>query len=104
MDLEKFISETLVSIKKGLRSANEDLVEDGKILGQDAQATFIIGPDGCEKISFDIAVTASEETEKSGGGGIKVMSIGVGGKLDKTETQQSVSRIKFNVQSSQITG
>ena len=41
---------------------------------------------------------------KKGGGEIKVMSIGVGGSLDKTETQQSISRIKFNIQSSKITG
>ena len=104
MNLEKFISETLINIKKGLRSANEELVEDGKILGKDASATFLIGSDGSEKISFDIAVTVSEETEKKGSGGIKVMSVGVSGDLGKIETQQYVSRIKFNVQSSHITG
>ncbi|NQV93093.1 hypothetical protein HQ403_01185 [Candidatus Kaiserbacteria bacterium] len=104
MDLEKFISETLISIKKGLRSANEELVEDGKTLGKDAIATFLIGTDVSEKISFDIAVTVSEEKGKKGGGEIKVMSVGVGGSLDKTEMQQSISRIKFNIQSSQITG
>lgn len=104
MDLEKFISETLVSIKRGLRSANEELVEKGQTLGQDAAATFLIGVDGSEKISFDIAVTVSENSEKRGVGEIKVMSVGVGGGLNKIEAQEYVSRIKFSVHSSKITG
>jgi len=104
MDLEKFIKETLISIKRGLRSANEELVEKGKTLGKDTTAAFLIGPDGSEKISFDVAVTVSEKNEKKGGGEIKVMSVGIGGGRGKVETQESVSRIKFSVHSSKITG
>lgn len=99
MDLEKFIKETLVSIKKGLHSANEELVESGKTLSKDASATFLIGVDGCEKISFDIAVTVGGKTKKKGEGGIKVVSVGLGGGFDKTEKQQHLSRIKFNIHS-----
>lgn len=104
MNLEEFITKTLVDIKKGLRSANEALVEEGKELGVNASATFQIGSDKCEVISFDIAVTSSEEKGREGNGQIKVMSLGVGGNVNKTEIQQSVSRIKFNVRSSMITG
>lgn len=86
MDLEKFISETLISIKRGLRSANEE-----------SNNTFLMGTDGTEKISFDIAVIASKETKKKGSGGIKVVSVGVEGDLSKVEAQQYVSRIKFSV-------
>ena len=99
MDLEKFINKTLVGIKKGLRSANEELTENGKVLGKDAAALFLIGPDGCEKISFDIAVTVGEEKNKKGGGGIKVVAMGAGGSFGKIETQESISRIKFNIHS-----
>lgn len=104
MDLEKFISETLVSIKRGLRSANEALVENGEVLGRDATAAFLIGADGSEKIYFDIAVTVSKNTKKEGAGKIKVISLGVGGNFNKTEAQEYVSRIKFSVHSSKITG
>ena len=104
MDLENFISETLVSVKKGLCSANEALVEEGEILGKDAMATFLIGTDGSEKIYFDIAVMASKNTKNEGAGMIKVMSISIGGSLNKAEAQEHVSRIKFSVHSSKITG
>lgn len=92
MDLEKFISETLVSVKNGLHSANETI-------GKDTAPTFLIGVDGSEKIYFDIAVTVSKNTKKEGAGKIEVISLGVGGSFNKTEAQEYVSRIKFSVHS-----
>jgi len=104
MDLEKFIHETLIGIKKGLRSANEELVEDGKTLGVNASATFVIDRDKSDNIEFDVAVTASEEVGKEGGASIKVISFGAGANVNKTEMQQSISRIRFKIRSSETTG
>ncbi len=50
-----------------------------------------------QNVSFDVAVTAS--SEKSGGAkaGIRVMSIEVGAKGDKTVSAEQVSRVSFKI-------
>ena len=97
MELEEFISKTLISIAKGMKSANEETkLEDGRVL-------FTIEPvswykdrtDGC--IKFDVAVTASKESGLKGGGGIRIWSIGLDGKKEVSTSDQIVSRIKFNI-------
>ena len=97
MELEEFISKTLISITKGMKSANaETKLEDGRVL-------FIIEPaswhkdrtDGC--IKFDVAVTASKESGIKGGGGIKILSVGIDGQKETNTSDQMVSRIKFNI-------
>ena len=50
-------------------------------------------------ISFDVAITVSEEKEKAGGGKIGVVSLGfgVGGEAKTNRANSSVSRVKFDV-------
>mgnify|MGYP001572776926 FL=1 len=93
MELEEFISKTLVSIAKGIKSANKDM----------GQSFFTIEPisyqknrtDGC--IEFDVAVTASKGTGSKVGGEIKIWPVGLGGKKETNISDQTVSRIKFSV-------
>jgi hypothetical protein len=51
-----------------------------------------------EKVEFDVAVTESSAKERSGEGGIEVLSLGKLGGKRKTRTEQSaVNRIRFSV-------
>lgn len=86
MELAEFVKTTLVDIVKGLKGANSDLAGTDKfrLLSN-------------EQISFDIAVTVSEESKSSAGGGIHVYAVKIGGEKGNLTTNESISRIKFNV-------
>ena len=109
MELQEFITKTLIDIKTGLRKANEHFAsQEGKTLGLDATAAFMLpayahgGKDGC--INFDIAVTVSQESSESGGTGIKIAIVNIGGEMKGVDKQESVSHIKFSLASSITTG
>jgi|SRR3989344_4691639 len=106
MELENFIKETLVGIKNGVRSANFEIAKaEGKELGKDIGAAFIFRPDEKDSsVVFDVAVTVSSESKKEGGGGIKIAIAKLGAGVSETSALQHVSRIKFSVKPSLITG
>jgi hypothetical protein len=95
MELEEFIKNTLVSLKNGVHAANDALIK------QDGGDTRIFALNANSKegshVSFDVAVTATHETGKSGSGGIKIAVVGIGGEKSSKEIQESVSHIKFAV-------
>jgi hypothetical protein len=101
MELDQFIETTLVSIKKGIGSANVKIAEmEGKTLGQDIAAQFIMERNQDKRescVSFDVAVTATQENAKNGGGGIKIAVVNLGGNISSADTHEHVSRIKFSV-------
>lgn len=108
MELEEFVKNTLVSITKGLQEANKELSElEGKTQGQDATCKFVLEPNKREKegyVAFDVAVTVNQETQKSGGGKIKIAIASFGGEVDSVNTQAYLSRIKFHVMPNQYIG
>lgn len=102
MELEEFIKNSLVNIASGIRGANEELAKrEGKTLGQNTSAVFGMEPHNREKaygyINFDVAVVANSENSKSGNGGIKVASIGVGGEISDVTQHGHFSRIQFHI-------
>jgi len=102
MELQEFIKNTLVSIKNGLREANEEFArQEGKTLGKDFTSLFVMEPHNREKgegyITFDVAVTVSQESKKSGGGGLKIAVASLGGEVGGVKSQEHVSRIKFHI-------
>ena len=102
MELEEFIKTTLVNIRNGIRQTNLELAkQEGKTLGQDFSSVFVMEPHNRDKgqgyITFDLAVTVSQETKKSGGGGIKIAIASLGGEVGDAESQEHVSRIKFHI-------
>jgi hypothetical protein len=102
MELDQFIKNTLLSISKGLRETNLEIAKrDGKTLGVDAAAAYMLESHNRDSkegyITFDVAVTVSSETKKSGGGGIKIAVASIGGEVSNSGTQEHVSRIKFHV-------
>ena len=107
MQLDAFITETLLSIRSGLRAANMSIAEaDGKRLGHDAAALFQMGPyeDEGGYINFDIAVTVGGESSTKGGGGLQIAVVKLGGEINDVMMHQNVSRIKFSIRPSLHTG
>ena len=109
MELEEFIQRTLISIRNGLRGANEEIAKlEGGKLGMDQSALFQLeshgGQAGKSYINFDIAVTVSKETQKTGSGGMKIAVVNIGGEVNDIGKQEYVSRIKFSLISGKNTG
>lgn len=105
MELEEFISKTLVSIMKGVKSANKEL----KVSENDNVAYLIESASNHKDrtdgyIKFDVAVTAIKEAGTKGTGGIRVWSVGIGGEKEVSSSDQVVSRIKFGVAPNYTTG
>lgn len=97
MELEEFITTTLLSIKKGINVANIKIAEDnGKELGVDETIQYEIDSES-KGIKFDIAVTVSSETTGNGGGGIKVAVVNIGASVTSASAQEHISRISFEV-------
>lgn len=109
MELQEFIKNTLVSIYNGLHGANEEFAkQQGKTLGQDFRALFTMEPFNRDKgqgyITFDVAVTVSQESKRAGGGGFKIAVANLGGEKGEIKSQEYVSRIKFHIMPSQYIG
>ena len=102
MNLQQFVTETLRQISLGVaeaRGADQRIAppiglgdDDPKILRtlHDSRGVFLV--------DFDVAISASESSEKGGGGGITVLSVAsVKGEAKRTIENSSVSRVKFSV-------
>ncbi len=97
MELEEFITTTLLSIKKGIQEANICISKQkGKTLGIDDDIQYEIHRES-KGIKFDIAVTVSNEKEAEGGGKIKVAVLDIGGGKTTTSKEEHISRISFEV-------
>jgi hypothetical protein len=94
MDLQQFIKQTLVSVKKGVGDANDELGGKGKDKERQHYAIYSRN-DG--EVVFDVAVTVSAATKKNKEGSLRVAVMEVGVGKDDTSAQETVSRIKFCV-------
>jgi len=102
MNLQEFVSKTLQQIATGVSTAKR---HDSRIapkigLGEDDPKILrtLDSADGVFLVEFDVAVTASETTEKGAGGGITVLSVASAkGEAKRSVENSSVSRVKFSV-------
>lgn len=109
MELDKFITETLNSVIKGIKESQEFAKENGARINPQLHSaegpnrqpyTFFGREEGIKPISaidFDIAISSSNEQENGVKGGINVMSVNFGGNLSDKDSKETVSRIKFSV-------
>lgn len=92
MNIEEFISTTLISIYNGVNKANEEIIKDKT---EKHRYFWIRSNEDKSAIIFDIAVTTGKEKTKTGGGALKVKVVEIGGDMNSKNTQENVSRIKF---------
>ncbi len=97
MDLELFVSATLVQIVTGVANAQQQIGD----LGGNTKINPIVDMASYTTptpVQFDVAVTVSGSTEASGKAGRKIASIvDVGGGGGATHSTEAVSRIRFSV-------
>ncbi|HHK43023.1 MAG TPA: hypothetical protein ENJ50_11435 [Planctomycetaceae bacterium] len=95
MDLEQFVETVLVQVLSGIQKAAE-ACEEGE-LGHIDMSVFDGGGTTVKRVSFDVAVTTISETASGSTGAVKVWGLGVHGESSSSTTDQTVSRIKFEV-------
>lgn len=97
MDLEKFISETLSEIQKGVQGAIEGTKDTKGAINPHFGDPNTFGRHLVQRVQFDIAVTASNENKLSAGGGIKVVGVKLGAEGKDVVQNSNVSRIQFSI-------
>jgi len=93
MELQEFIKKALVDVKNGVDDANKDLGEENTVF---VLESYVDGRKAAY-ITFDIAVTASNENSESGKGKLSVYMFGVEGNINNATTQQQTNRIQFQI-------
>ena len=98
MELKEFISSTLSEIQEGVQMAIDKTIK-GKVSGAINPNFESSNRDKSliQNISFDIAVTVSDEEKAGINGGIKVVGISLGGQDNVTSSTSRVSRIQFSI-------
>ncbi|MEO6332501.1 MAG: hypothetical protein ABIP09_08135 [Gemmatimonadaceae bacterium] len=97
MDLATFVAETLSEIQKGVASAIEATKEVKGVINPVFGTADDVGREHVKEVSFDVAVTVSEKSGGSVGGGIKVVGLKIGGELSEGSESSHVSRVQFSV-------
>lgn len=108
MDLEEFVSASLLQIVRGVASSAAAISElggavspafsagpaDGKLLGtsRDGSSAPVYG------VTFDVALTVGNSTGAEGGAKLQVATIfSAGGRVGSTDKQESTSRLQFMI-------
>ncbi len=110
MDLKEFVAESLRQIMDGVAEARTH----GLKIGAEVNPFGDIGsytrlPEGvlfrrkddkeqyAQNVSFDVAVTATEESHTKGGATLAVAVFSAGGAKQSDQTNSSISRVQFTV-------
>jgi len=114
MDLQEFVQESLRQIIVGVHNAKKSAETKAEVAPAGAMATVANSPIGLyrtiydesgervgiqftQDVSFDVAITIVEESEKQGGGKLQVLGISAGGEKKSNKSSSSVSRVQFTV-------
>ncbi len=99
MELNEFVTETLVEIQRGVQQAIQRCAElkINGVINPVWGTSQDVGGSHIKEVQFDIAVTVSDKTAGKVGSGIKVMGINLGGDLSESAESAHVSRIQFSI-------
>ena len=99
MDLETFVAETLRQLIAGVKKAQESTQVEGANINPDvAWPTYAaLAQNKIQKVEFDVAVTATEGSEKKAGIGVAMAMFVAGGEATSNTVNTSISRIRFAV-------
>jgi hypothetical protein len=96
MELKEFVRSSLLDVMHAVREAQKEWQDSG-YKGAINPVWSSIDKESFRDISFDVAVTAENETAGKVGGGIQVVGLKIGGEAIDTVSGSSVSRIQFSV-------
>lgn len=111
MNLQEFVTQTLVQIAAGIKEADAPLKAVGAIVnprhvqGAHADKSNVYGYIAQKQeflraihtVEFDVAVTATEDKQTKGGIGVVVGAIALGSQGRSGESNTSVSRLQFRI-------
>ena len=96
MKLREFVRSTLIDILGGISDAQDEIASSGKAIGT-INPRFTTRGELKRDIEFDVAITVEESTTDSARGGINVVALDLGGKIESLQTSSNVSRVRFAV-------
>lgn len=109
MELKDFISDTLVQIAEGVKSAQSEYkslggkvnpsgmkqvngdVAWGKSIPIHGEASLL-----CE-VKFEVALTSEEKDNNAGGIGVLFGALSIGGKSENQNNVSSITNVRFNI-------
>lgn len=98
MDLKNFTKQALIDIVQGANEANEEFLRNDKAIIESTFCNSGMTSANIVRVEFDVAVTTTENNKSEGGGKLNVANlISVGGGLESSNSNQSVSRIKYSI-------
>ncbi len=106
MELKEFIAATITAIAEATSELQQKFAPQGIVINPPAaQSGSDVFQQGSanytmrrvQSVKFDVAVTAASVSSLGGGAGVKVLSMEVGGKGDKTSTDERVTRVQFEI-------
>jgi len=107
MNLQEFVTQTIIAIVNGVADAKAKLGEDRvnpmieafSPKNNSADSVRLMDKKGnlMRNVSFDVAVTASKATGTKGSIGIIVAGLGLGAKGQTDKSNATVSRVQFTV-------
>ena len=100
MELNDFVSQTLVQIVKGVEQANEELAK-GKPPSPGGKPFLLYSSVGqaphSPHVEFDIAVTTKTDNKAKGGALAKLYVVGFEASGTKSTFNENVSHVRFSV-------
>lgn len=104
MNLEEFVSQTLVQIIRGSLKAQNELTASVRIfplsmrpVTNDDGVTFHAPHRDVQNVEFDVQLTVEESSGKSGNAGVGIKVFSAGLNSESKQNTQSTSRVKFSV-------
>lgn len=107
MELQEFVSQTLVEISQGVSQAQKRLSDSGamispQVVQSKAESTASVGYINtnygmAQVVTFDVAVTVGDRSSAGGGIGVFSGAINLGGKGETSQENSPLSRVQFSV-------
>ena len=106
MDLKQFIKATISAIAEASSELQDEFASSGIIINPPSalSGSDVYQPGSSnytfrrvQNVRFDVAVTAASAAVGGGSAGIKVWSAELGGKAEKTSSDERVSRVQFQI-------
>jgi hypothetical protein len=102
MELEDFISESIKQICFGIRKAQKEVSDK---IGNNCPITprtkfngkGDVGYEEKENITFDIAITVTDDNKLNASGAIGIRSLGFGAKGETSKKEENIHRISFSI-------